>query len=299
MATESAISSAVPRYQLGQHLRELREAAGLSVRQAGQRMEMSASTVSRVENGETPVRSVDVEQACKIYGVTDEELIHALVELAKETRQAKAKYWLSSYTDVVADNFVLYIGLEASTSALSWYETDLVPGLLQTREYAHSIMTLEHLTGKQIVTEQLERRLETRLRRQLILDRETDAPALSVVLGEAVLRRRIGGVETMAGQLDHLLELAKRPSIDIRVMPLDREHAGLVTGPFILLDFPPRGPLVERPGVYVDGHLGFFYADKTEEVEMYRTTWASVWDTALSSRDSVDFIDQRLKDHRS
>ncbi|WP_329484204.1 helix-turn-helix domain-containing protein [Kribbella sp. NBC_01484] len=297
MRLESATGSVVPRYLLGRHLRELREAASLSLRQAGLKLEMSASTVSRLENGESPVRSLDVEQACKVYGVDDAELIRALMDLAKETRATKAKNWLSSYADLVSDNFVLFTGLEASTSSLALYETDLIPGLLQTLEYAKSIMGDERFTGTQLDPDVLERRLEIRLNRQLILDRESGPPKLDVVLSEAVVRRRIGGAETMAGQLIHLLEMAQRPDIAIRIMPLDvEEHAGLTTGPFALLDFPPRGPLVERSGVYVDGFLGFFWADKPDEVGLLQKAWANLWEIALSDEESADFIKQRLNE---
>jgi transcriptional regulator with XRE-family HTH domain len=295
MTLESVIGSVVPRYLLGRHLRELREAAGLSLRQAGSELEMSASTVSRLENGESPVRSLDVEQACKVYGVADAELVRALMDLAKETRATKAKNWLSSYADLVSDNFVLFTGLEASTSSLALYETDLVPGLLQTRDYAKSIMGDERFTRSTIDPDVLERRLEIRLNRQQILERESGAPRLDVVLSEAVVRRRVGGDETMAGQLTHLLDMAQRPDVAIRIMPFEvEEHAGMTTGPFALLGFPSRGPLVEWSGAYVDGFLGFFWSDKPDEVELLQKAWANLWETALDDAKSAEFIKHRL-----
>lgn len=297
MTLESAIGAVVPRYQLGRHLRELREASGLSLRQAGELLEKSAATVSRLENGESPVRSLDVEQACKLYNVKDPDLVRALMDLAKETRPRKAQNWLSSYADVVSDNFVWFVGLEAAASSLSQFETNLVPGLLQTREYAHVVMSAERLTGTQLDPDLLERRLEIRLNRQLILDRESGAPDLSVVLHEAVVQQRIGGAATMAGQLAHLLEMAQRPNVAVRILPLDREeHSGLTTGAFTLLGFPPRGPLIEPPSVYVDGYLGFFFADKPEEVELHRTAWNNLWGTALSDRQSAEFMRHRMRE---
>jgi transcriptional regulator with XRE-family HTH domain len=293
--TQSAIGSSVPRRQLGRHLRELRDHAKLSIREAAKRLELSPAKLSRLENGETSVRSLDVEQACKIYGVTDDELVRSLMNLAIET---KAKSWLQSYADVVSENFAMYIGLEAEAASLAWYETDFIPGLLQTREYARSLMATERLTGKQLDPGQLERRLEVRLTRQRILTRESDPPVLTVVLSEAALRRMIGGAEAMAGQLAHLLEMTRLANVEIRVMPLDREHAGLTTGQFVLLNFPPHESslLTEPLSVYVDGYLGFFLTNHAEEVELYQTAWTNLWDTALSARQSTDFIKQRLKE---
>jgi transcriptional regulator with XRE-family HTH domain len=298
MTTETATGSAAPRYLLGRHLRAFRECAGLSLREASRRLEMGQSQVSRVENGEAPVRASDIELACQVYGVTDPDQIRALMDLARDTRQPRAKNWLSSYADVVSENFVLFVGLEAAASSLAWYETDYVAGLLQTRDYAYDLMRAERLTGKELDPDLLERRLEIRLNRQRILERESGAPELAVVLSEAALLRVIGGAQTMADQLSHLLEMAKRPGLEIRVMPLDREHAGLATGQFSLLDFPSRGPLNEPSGVYVDGYLGFFWADKPAEVDLYRTAWRNLWETALSERQSADFIKQRLKEMR-
>jgi transcriptional regulator with XRE-family HTH domain len=198
-------------YLLGRHLNRFREGAGLSLRDASRKLEMVQSQVSRVENGGAPVRGEDVELACKVYGVTDTDLVRALMDLAKDTRQSRAKNWLSSYADVVSDNFALYVGLESAASALAWYEAEFVPGLLQTREYARSVMELERFTGKPLAADWLERRLEFRLRRQQLLTRDSGAPELTVVVGEAALRRGIGGSDTMAGQLAHLLEVAQRP----------------------------------------------------------------------------------------
>lgn len=298
MTTEPATGSAVSRYLLGRHLTRFREGAGLSLREASRKLDMVQSQVSRVENGEAPVRGEDVELACKVYGITDTDLVRALMDLAKDTRQSRAKNWLSSYADVVSDNFALYVGLEAAASALAWYEAEFVPGLLQTREYARSVMELERFTGKPLAADWLERRLEFRLRRQQILTRKSGAPELKVVVGEAALRRGIGGADTMAGQLTHLLEIAQRPNVEIRIMPLDREHGGLTTGQFILLDFPPRGHgrLIEPSSVYVDGYLGFFLTDKTEEVELYRKVWSNVWDTALTPEQSIEAMKQRISE---
>jgi transcriptional regulator with XRE-family HTH domain len=292
--TTATAGTAVSRHQLGRHLTRFREGAGLTLREASRKLDIAQSQVSRVENGEAPIRGEDVDRACTVYGITDLDLRRALIELAKETRQPRANNWLSSYADVVSDNFALYVGLEAAASALAWYEPEFVPGLLQTPDYARHVMKLERFTGKQIEADKLNRRLEFRLRRQQVLTREPTAPMLSVVVGEVALRGFDGSPAVMAGQLEHLVAAAAWPNVEIQVMPLGREHGGQTTGQFIVLDFPPRGGLIEPSSVYVDGYLGFFLTDKADEAERYRNVWTNVRDTALTPADSLDVIGERI-----
>ncbi|QNE18199.1 helix-turn-helix domain-containing protein [Kribbella qitaiheensis] len=291
--TPTAVDSVYSRTVLGRRMREHREHARVPLSRIAAELEISTAKWSRVENGVTSVRSLDIERACHVLHVTDAREIQALMELAKLT---KSKSWLSSYDDVVSDNFRLYIALEAAANELCWFEPELIPGLLQTPQYARSTMALERLTGKDLAQASLERRLEVRIGRQQILTREPDPVELKVVIGEAALRRMIGGPETMAGQFEHLLEIADRDNVEIRVMPLDVEHAGIVTNLFIVLDFPPlgNGTLIQPPNVYVDGYLGFFMTAKPDEVELYRTVWTSVWATALDAQQSADAIRDRL-----
>lgn len=299
--TTTSTGPAASRHLLGRHLTRLREGAGLTLREASRKLDIGQSQISRVENGEAPIRGEDVELACTVYGVTDAGLVRALMDLAKDTRQSRAKNWLSSYADVVSDNFALYVDLEAAASTLSWYEPEFVPGLLQTSEYARSVMNLERFTGKQLEPEQLERRLEFRLLRQQILTRESSALGLKAVVGEAALWRIVGSPGTMADQLDHLVAIATQPNVEVRIVPLDREHGGLTTGQFIVLDFPVRGGgrLIEPSSVYVDGYLGFFLTDKADEVDLYRAVWTSVWGAALTPAESTAVIEDRISELRN
>ncbi|MEU4607509.1 DUF5753 domain-containing protein [Kribbella sp. NPDC023972] len=112
----------------------------------------------------------------------------------------------------------------------------------------------------------------------------------------AAVRRCVGGTE-FAGQLAHLLAMAQRPNVEIRIMPFDiKAHAGFTTGPFTLLGFPPRGPLIERPIVYVDGYLGFFFGTRADEVAGHENAWANLAKTALSTNESANLITQRLQE---
>jgi transcriptional regulator with XRE-family HTH domain len=293
--TPAAIGAEAPRMMLGRCLRGLREHAKLSIDTVAAGCEVSKATWSRVENGVTSVKSHDVERACRILGVTDAQLIHALTELAKQT---KTKSWLSSYGEVVSDNFRHFISLEATANAISTYEPEFVPGLLQTPGYMRALMANDRFTGQELPSEEVvERRLEVRLKRQQILTQDSGATQFAAVVGESALWRLFGGAEAMIEQLVHLLRIGERDNVDLRVMPHDRDHAGLATGQFIMMEFPPIGTTFQLPPfVYVDGYLSYFLTDKPDETKMFKTAWPSLRDTALDPPESADLILSRLQE---
>lgn len=291
--TPTALGDA-PRMMLGRCLRGLRENANMSIDTLAAGCEVSKATWSRVENGATSVKSHDVERACQVLGVTDAKLIHALTELA---RQTKTKSWLSSYDEVVSDNFRHFIALEATASTISTYEPEFVPGLLQTPGYMRALMATVRFTGQTLSPDAVERRLEVRLKRQEILTQGSSATQFAAVVGESALRRLLGGPEAMIEQLVHLLRIGERDNVDVRVMPHDRdEHAGFTTGQFILMQFPPLGTLHLPPYVYVDGSVSFLLYDKADETKMFEAGWANLQETALDPGDSADLIMSRLQE---
>lgn len=156
---EGTSGSTVPRRQLGRALRELRGRARLTVRAAASALEWNDTKIWRIETGQTSMRSLEVEQMCRAYGAPL-ETTGALMALAKET---KAKGWWLSYSDVICEWFDVYIGLEEAAERLEWYESELVPGLLQTADYARAIMA----TKKSLTTEEAERRVQLGSRARL------------------------------------------------------------------------------------------------------------------------------------
>ena len=139
MAVETT-GSTVPRRQLGRYLRELRSRERLTVKAAAEKLEWSEAKIWRIETGQTSLRSLDVEAMCKIYAAPA-DLTEALMGLAKET---KARGWWHAYGDVIPEGFDVYIGLEESASQLAWYESELVPGLLQTEDYARTLIRADN-----------------------------------------------------------------------------------------------------------------------------------------------------------
>ncbi|SRR6266699_759684 len=283
---EQTTGSTVPRRQLGRYLRDLRNSQRLTVRAAAERLEWSEAKIWRIETGQVSLRSLDVEVMCRIYGATA-ELTGALMGLAKET---KARGWWHAYGDVIPEGFDVYIGLEEAASAFSWYESELVPGLLQTQRYAHTLIEADN---PGVDVDEVDRRVRLRLARQALLTRVTAPPRLDIVLNEAIIRRPIGGVHIMTEQLDQLIKVGERANVSLRIMPFSAGlHLGVMSGPFVILRFPLNGEgrETEPPTVYVDGFTGALYLDKPNEIGRYDGAFTDIGSMALDEGASRDLI---------
>ena len=282
MSENGVSGSTVPRRQLGRYLRDLRGKARLTVKAAAEALEWSEAKIWRIETGQTSMRSLDVEQICRVYGAPD-DLREALMGLAKET---KGRGWWHAYGDVIPDGFDLYIGLEESASQLCSYSSELVPGLLQTEAYARTLIRADNAG---VSDEEIERRVHVRIARQALLTRVTATPTIEVMLNEAVLCRPVGGTAVMADQLETLAEVADHPNVSIRVIPFKAGlHHGLMTGPFVILRFPTNGDgrEAEPPTVYVDNITGALYLDKPHEIERYHGVFQAIHGVALNDEQS-------------
>jgi len=286
--------STVPRRQLGRYLRDLRGKAGLTVRAAARELERSEPTLWRIESGLVGVRSLDVEQMCRLYGA-DEDMTKALMALARET---KAKGWWQAYGDVVPEWFDLFVGLEAAAARITWYESDLVPGLFQTEGYARALVQLDHEDAGR---DEIGRWVQLRIGRQAILRRPIDPPALRVALRESVLRCSVGGPAVMAEQLRRLAEVSGLSNVSLRIAPFSAGlHPGMMSGPFGVLRFPVNGGGLESepPTVYADVYTGAIYLDKPHEVARYDRAFKAIWETSLDEGASRDLIRQAAEELR-
>jgi transcriptional regulator with XRE-family HTH domain len=291
MAVETT-GSTVPRRQLGRYLRELRNRERLTVKAAAEKLEWSEAKMWRIETGQTSLRSLDVEAMCKIYDAPA-DLTEALMGLAKET---KARGWWHAYGDVIPEGFDVYIGLEEAASQLAWYESELVPGLLQTEAYARTLIEADN---PGVDAEEISRRVHVRIARQPLVHRATSPLQLSVALNEGILRRPVGGPRVMSEQLTRLAEVSERPNVSLRVVPFSTGlHGGMLSGPFVILRFPLNGDgrESEPATVYVDGFTGALYLDKPNEVDRYARAFDSIWATALNESKSRTLIRQAAKE---
>ncbi|MGQ0718777.1 MAG: helix-turn-helix domain-containing protein [Pseudonocardiales bacterium] len=246
------------RIVLGARLRRLREAAEISRAEAGYAIRGSESKISRLELGRVSFKPRDVTDLLTMYGVTDAEEREMFLEMVKASNEPG---WWHRYTDMVADWFENYLGLEESASRIQTYELQFLPGLMQTEDYARAITTRGWF---QLEDLRAERQVTMRMRRQALLARP-DAPKLWAIVDESVLHRPIGGRRVMLAQLEHLLALTKRPNITLQVVPYPLSGYA-AEGPFSMLRFAePELPDV----VYIEHLCGALYLDKRSETELY------------------------------
>ncbi|SCF19360.1 Helix-turn-helix domain-containing protein [Micromonospora purpureochromogenes] len=281
------VGSTVPRRQLGRLLRQFRTEAGVTLDAAAEALEYSRQKIWRIESGLGPVRVLDVKAMCELYHVSP-EMTEAMRGLAAET---KSKGWWHAYGDAVPSWFELYVGLEAAAAHLRRYDESLIPGLLQTRQYALGL----YYPSSRLSTEERERAVEVRMQRQVLLTRRLPKPPrLEAVLSEAVLRRPVGESGVMTGQLNHLLQISELPNVSVRVVPLAAgPHPGAVAGSFVILDFPATkgGRAAPEPSVvYSESLTGALYLDKPDELAAYQNTWKGVDGLALGEAESMDMI---------
>nr|WP_194822247.1 helix-turn-helix transcriptional regulator [Micromonospora sp. S-DT3-3-22] len=254
-----ATGPTVLRMLLGAQLRRLREASGVTREGAGWEIRSSESKISRMELGRVGFKERDVADLLTLYGVTVAEERDALLKLA---RDANSPGWWHRYGDVLPGWFQSYLGLEAAAALIRSYEVQFVPGLLQTPEYARSVVLLGH---RGAAVEEVDRRVELRIQRQQVLHRE-NPPQLWAVIDEAALRRPIGGPQVMHGQLTALIEATRSSHIRLQIIPFDAGGHAAAGGAFTILRFGDD----DLPDiVYIEQLTSALYLDKREDLDYY------------------------------
>jgi len=281
----STQSPTVRRRRLAFELRKLREAAKLTCEEVAERLECSASKISRVETGRVSVSPRDVRDMLEIYGIPEDQR-ESLVQLARDSRQ---KGWWHAYSDTIQPQFATYLGLESAASEIRIYEVSLIPEMLQTEEYARTVIGAGMVNS---AYEDVERRVELLMARQPALTR-TDPPKLWAVLDEAALRRRVGGAGLMRLQLEFLLEMASLPSVALQVIPFGGGAHPAMGRPFVILVFPER---VDPDVVYLEDLTSALWVEDVDEVDRYNVFFNHLRATALSFDDSSALIKSVLKE---
>lgn len=273
----------VRRRRLGSELRRLREAASLTCEQAGHRLDFSASKVSRMETARVPVRVVDVQAMCALYGAS-EEATATLTALARESKQ---RGWWHSFDDVLPDWFETYVGLEQEATAIRTYESQLVPGMLQTEMYTEALLE----SSDQATKERRERIVALRRSRQGILSSDSP-PHYWAILCEEALYRRVGGRDVMQDQLMHLVTMSELPHVTVQVIPYEQgAHPAMVT-PFVVFSFRERS---DSDVIYLEYLGGGLYLEKPEEVVRFRLSFDHLVASANPPRQSADMIKDAIK----
>jgi transcriptional regulator with XRE-family HTH domain len=275
-ARGSTGSPTVRRRELGALLRALRTERGLTVDQVAAELLCSPSKVSRMETGQRGATARDIRDLCRIYGVTDPAQQNRLTRLAAA---GKRQGWWQGYD---LDYFATYVGLEEEAIALSYYQSSVVPGLLQTPDYVRAI---HEIIVPPIAEERIEQLIEVRLTRQKLLTRNPPLK-LAVILDEAVLHRQVGGPAVMKEQLERLAELADWPNVTIQVIPFAAGAHAALESTFNILDFEDPAPSL----VYVEGLVGFMYLERPQDLARYRGVFGQLSAKALTPKESIKLI---------
>ncbi|QLE76079.1 helix-turn-helix domain-containing protein [Streptomyces rectiverticillatus] len=276
----SSVNPTVRRRRLGQELRKLRELKGMTAEEVAERLLVSQSKISRLENGRRSISQRDVRDLCGVYGVEDHRIVDSLMQMAKESRQ---QGWWHAFGDIP---YSVYIGLETDAASLRVYEASLVPGLLQTPNYASAVT---EGSWPEATTADIERRVQVRMRRQERITDPENPLRLWAVIDESALRRIVGSREIMAEQMRQLVQFSMEPHITVQVLPYDvGAHPGMY-GKFSILEF--NDPQ-DASTVYLEGITSDLYLEKPNDVQTYSVMYEHLRMQALNADHSRQFIDR-------
>ncbi|KIF74927.1 XRE family transcriptional regulator [Streptomyces sp. 150FB] len=274
----SNVNPTVRRRRLGQELRRLRELRGMTAEEVAERLLVSQSKISRLENGRRSISQRDVRDLCGVYEVEDHRIVDSLMQMAKDSRQ---QGWWHAFGDIP---YSVYIGLETDAASLRVYEPQVIPGLLQTRAYAEALINgaLPESTVSDV-----EKRVGVRLRRQDRITGDEDPLRLWAVVDEAALRRVVGSRQLMREQLEHLVEQSKLPHVTVQVLPFEMgAHPG-ITGHYAVLEFPDAS---DSSVVYIEGVTSDLYLEKANDVQRYSVMYEHLRAQAHNVDQTRDFI---------
>ncbi|WP_433664083.1 helix-turn-helix domain-containing protein [Nocardia sp. CA-128927] len=281
------------RIAVGGQLRKLREACGITPQAAGEHIRGSAAKISRLELGRTGYKERDIVDLLTLYGVTDPEQRTKLVDLALKANEPG---WWHRYNDLLPQWFETYLGLEGAARTIRTFEGQLVPGLLQTADYASAVVAVGYENSeatrrrergqRQGIDVQAARRVELRTKRQEILN-VRGGPTLWAVLDEAVLHRPVGGTKVQRAQIEHLVEMSTKPHVTIQVLSYRSGGCAAAGSSFTMLRFAER-ELSDL--VYLEQLTTALYLDSREDLHLYREVMDRLAVQAETPEDSRELM---------
>lgn len=273
---DSRYSPSVRRRRLSALLRQLREERGLRIDDVNKRLEWASGKLSRMERNEWKRPSIrDMQDLAGVYQLGD-EMKDALVSLARE---ARTRGWWVDYKDILRGGLADF---EGGASMIRSYESIIIPGLLQTPQYASAILR----GGRLLADEEITRKVAARMQRQSILDQD-NPPRLWVVIDEAALAKSVGGREVMQQQIRHLIEMAERPNVDVQVVRNEVGSHAAMDGAFVILDFPTPEDL---PLAYIETATEDLYVENPEAIQQYVSIFGHTCGVADSPEDTAVFL---------
>jgi transcriptional regulator with XRE-family HTH domain len=272
-------SPTMRRRRLAAELRRLREAAGLTQEEVAGRLEWDPSKLSRIENRQVGIIARDLRKLLDMYQVTEEAQREGFFAMAREGKQ---RAWWQSYGDVIPSEYGTLIGLESEAVTISNYQQELIPGLLQTADYARAVIRAFRPDD---TAEQIGRRVEVRVARQQLLARD-DPLRLWVVISEAAVRRTVGGAAVMAAQLRALASDRDRAVVTVQVLPFSAGEHPAMAGSFVILEFPEPDP----GAVYLENESSALYLEGARDVQKYAAMFRFLLAAALGPKESRDML---------
>ncbi|MFF9400907.1 helix-turn-helix domain-containing protein [Streptomyces sp. NPDC014744] len=271
--------------RLGCELRKLREQAGMTAREAAGLISTDQAKISHIEAGRIGVSEERIRRLASFYSCDDSALIDALCAVAREHR---GQFWWDEYRGVLAPGFLNIAELEHHARYMRCLQPVMAPGLLQTPEYARALFggVLPKLPEDEV-----EARVEHRMRRQTVLDREAP-PKFDVVIHEAGLRMRIGGRKVARAQLERLLEAADRPAVTLRVIPFASEQFVEATQTVLYAG----GVTPQLDTVHIDAPFGGGQLDAVADLNRYRVQLDFAGQAGLDPEESRSFIHHLARD---
>jgi len=281
----SNVNPTVRRRRLGQELRRLRELKGMTAEEVAERLLVSQSKISRLENGRRSISQRDVRDLCGVYEVEDQRIVDSLMQMAKDSRQ---QGWWHAFGDIP---YSVYIGLETDAESLRVYEPQVITGLLQTRQYAEAII---QGALPETSTTDIEKRVQVRLRRQDRVAADREPLRLWGGLDEAALRRVVGSRQVMREQLEQVAEMSQQPHITVQVLPFEAgAHPG-INGQYAILEF---ADAADSSVVYIEGVTSDLYLEKAHDVQKYTVMYEHLRAQALNVEQSRRLIEDVAKEY--
>lgn len=278
-------SPTVRRRRLAMELRRLRAEAGIKAAAVAVELGCSAGKVSQMETGRVSISVPDAKAMLELYGITGDQRA-ALVELA---RTAKQQGWWQPHSESAYAWFLRYVGLETESSVLRGYQSEYVPGLLQTEGYQRALLAHQIRPWSE---EEIDRFVALRKGRQEMLT-EPNASRFWFVLNESVLRRRVGRPEIMLGQLQRLLESGRMENVTVQVLPFAAGAHVAMTGAFMVVEFLDQ---LDPDVVYLEHLTGASYIENDDEVKRYKLAFEELVASALSRTRSASLIREVIKE---
>jgi transcriptional regulator with XRE-family HTH domain len=281
----------VQRRRLRTFLRDARIHAGRTQKDVAAELYWSPSKLLRIESGSVAISMTDLKALLDLYEIKDSAKREELISIA---RIGRYQPW-SRYRDVLSPEFMNFLGYESAASIIRQFEPRMVPALLQTHEYARH--TIRAFSPRDDPVTAIENRIAARLeRQQLLFDRE-DAPLMSFILDEGVLRRRVGSVDCMIAQIEHLKSIARLPNVTLRVLPFSvGEHPAMLGG-FVLLEF---ANLADDDLLYIEGssQSDVVYRESPDDVTRYLANFFDLEDLSTPASKAEPVLDRIIKDLR-